>query len=194
KLAAAQTVAAVEAGAWTVSLGDLLGPRFAAEPARMFSFDRFHPSADGYPAAAAVMLPTALAALGTVDPRVLPAQKVRSLPRAAAEASRHAGTEVSASSVAGDRRGPGGRWALLRRPTGSMLWRRVVDMVRQRGPDDMVRQHGPDDMVRQRGPDDMVRQRGPDDRETTTATGRTDPTGRMETDDGAGTAEQLERR
>ena len=37
QLAAAQTVAVVEAGGWTVSLGDLLGPRFAAEPTRMFS-------------------------------------------------------------------------------------------------------------------------------------------------------------
>ena len=32
QLAAAQTVAVVEEGAWTVSLADLLGPRFAAEP------------------------------------------------------------------------------------------------------------------------------------------------------------------
>lgn len=167
RLAAAQTVAAVEAGAWTVSLGDLLGPRFAAEPARMFSFDRFHPSADGYAAAAAVMLPTALAALGAVDPAVLPAQKVRSLPRAAAEASRHAGTEVSATSVAGDRRGPGGRWALLRRPTGSMLVRRVLEMVRQRGPDDS---------------------------EIMAPTGRTDTAGPTEADGGASAQEQLEPR
>ena len=33
--------AVVEAGGWTVSLGDLLGPRFAAEPHRMFGWDRF---------------------------------------------------------------------------------------------------------------------------------------------------------
>ena len=41
QFATAQTVAVVEAGGRTVSLGDLLGPRFAAEPHRMFSWDRF---------------------------------------------------------------------------------------------------------------------------------------------------------
>ena len=64
QLAAAQTVATVEAGGRTVSLGDLLGPRFAAAPQRMFGDDRFHPSAEGYRAAAEVVLPSALAALG----------------------------------------------------------------------------------------------------------------------------------
>ncbi|TDB96723.1 SGNH/GDSL hydrolase family protein, partial [Micromonospora fluostatini] len=58
QLAAAQTVAVVEAGGWTVSLGDLLGPRFTAEPTRMFAWDRFHPSAEGYAMAAAALLPT----------------------------------------------------------------------------------------------------------------------------------------
>ncbi len=67
QLAAAQTVAVVEAGGWTVSLGDLLGPRFAAEPTRMFAADRFHPSAEGYAVAAAALLPTVLAALGAAD-------------------------------------------------------------------------------------------------------------------------------
>jgi lysophospholipase L1-like esterase len=115
QLARVQTVAAVEAGAWTVSLGDLLGPRFAAEPHRMFGVDRFHPSADGYASAAAVLLPTVLAALGVVDPRVISRdQGVRSLPRAAVEASQRAGTEVSGASVAGRDRGPAGRWAALR--------------------------------------------------------------------------------
>jgi lysophospholipase L1-like esterase len=115
QLAQAQTVAAVEAGAWAVSLGDLLGPRFAAEPHRMFGVDRFHPSADGYATAAAAMLPTVLAALDVVHPRVVTRdQGVRSLPRAAQEASRHAGTEVSGTSVAGRDRGPAGRWAALR--------------------------------------------------------------------------------
>jgi lysophospholipase L1-like esterase len=114
QLAAAQAVAAVEAGVWAVSLGDLLGPRFAAEPHRMFSLDGFHPSAEGYAAAAAVLLPTALAALGAGDPRPLAGTRVHSLPYAADEASRHAGTEVSGASVAGWDRGPGGRWAALR--------------------------------------------------------------------------------
>ena len=118
QLAAAQTVASVEAGAWTVSLGDLLGPRFAAEPARMFSIDRFHPSAEGYALAAAAMLPTVLAALGAPEERhgaLSAGEGVRSLPQAAQEAARQPGTEVSGTQVAGRDRGPAGRWAQLRR-------------------------------------------------------------------------------
>jgi lysophospholipase L1-like esterase len=107
-LAAAQTVAVVEAGGRTVSLGNLLGPMFAADPVRMFSSDHFHPSAEGYARAAAVVLPTLLAALGE-DDRPAAEVGVRSLPEAAQEAVRAAGTEVSPV------RGPAGRWAVLRR-------------------------------------------------------------------------------
>jgi len=117
-MAAAQTVAVVEAGGRTVSLGDLLGPRFTAEPHRMFSWDRFHPSAEGYAAAATALLPTALAALGAAEerhPTLTVGEGVRTLPRAAHEAVRHAGTEVSGARVAGAERGPAGRWAQLRR-------------------------------------------------------------------------------
>ena len=64
QLAAAQTIAVVEAGGRTVSLGDVLGPEFAARPKEMFSADRFHPSAAGYAAAAAVTLPSVCAAVG----------------------------------------------------------------------------------------------------------------------------------
>ncbi|MGN9774241.1 SGNH/GDSL hydrolase family protein [Micromonospora sp. H33] len=118
QLAAAQTVAVVEAGGWTVSLGDLLGPRFAAEPGRMFAWDRFHPSAEGYAVAAAALLPTILSALGAgQERRAAPTrgEGVRSLPEAAQEAARHAGTEVSGTQVRGRDRGPAGRWAQLRR-------------------------------------------------------------------------------
>lgn len=118
QLAAAQTVAVVEAGGSTVSLGDLLGPRFAAEPHRMFAWDRFHPSAEGYAMAAAALLPTMLSALGSgPERRATPArgEGVRSLPKAAQEAARHAGTEVSGTQVRGRDRGPAGRWAQLRR-------------------------------------------------------------------------------
>src|SRR3954469_16697904 len=66
-MAAEQTVAVVEAGGRTVSLGNLLGPMFEADPGRMFSSDHFHPSAEGYARAAAVLLPTLLAALGEDD-------------------------------------------------------------------------------------------------------------------------------
>ncbi|MEW2383198.1 SGNH/GDSL hydrolase family protein [Micromonospora sp. NPDC047707] len=118
QLAAAQTVAVVEAGGWTVSLGDLLGPRFVAEPGRMFAWDRFHPSAEGYAVAAAALLPTLLSALGAgQERRAAPTrgEGVRSLPEAAQEAARHAGTEVSGAQVRGRDRGPAGRWAQLRR-------------------------------------------------------------------------------
>ncbi|MFV2011978.1 MULTISPECIES: SGNH/GDSL hydrolase family protein [unclassified Micromonospora] len=118
QLAAAQTVAVVEAGGWTVSLGDLLGPRFAAEPGRLYSWDRFHPSAEGYAMAAAVLLPAALGALGASTASrggVAGREKVRTLPQAAHEAVRHAGTEVRGTRVAGRERGPAGRWARLRR-------------------------------------------------------------------------------
>jgi len=124
QLAAAQTVAVVEAGGCTVSLGDLLGPRFAAEPTRMFAWDRFHPSAEGYAVAVAAMLPTAVAALGPAEerPQAL-VEQVRSLPAAAQEAARNAGTEVSGAQVAGRERGPGGRWAQLRRwPRFRQTW------------------------------------------------------------------------
>jgi lysophospholipase L1-like esterase len=118
QLAAAQTVAVVEAGGSTVSLGDLLGPRFAAEPTRMFAWDRFHPSAEGYAVAAAALLPTVLSALATGQERkttLVRGEGVRSLPQAAQEAVRHAGTEVSGTQVSGRDRGPAGRWAQLRR-------------------------------------------------------------------------------
>jgi lysophospholipase L1-like esterase len=119
RLATAQTIAVVEAGGSTVSLGDLLGPAFAAEPERMFGADRFHPSADGYAAAAAAILPTLAAALGGAEEARLGFDEgVRSLPEAAAEAADHAGTEVSRARVAGRERGPAGRWAQLRRRVG----------------------------------------------------------------------------
>ncbi|HYN95592.1 MAG TPA: SGNH/GDSL hydrolase family protein, partial [Pilimelia sp.] len=100
QLAAAQTVAVVEAGGWTVSLGDMLGPRFAADPQRMFSWDHVHPSAEGYAAAAVALLPTSLTALGAREerqPQLVPGEGVTSLPAAAQAAARSPGTEVSAA-------------------------------------------------------------------------------------------------
>jgi lysophospholipase L1-like esterase len=112
QLAAAQTVAVVEAGGSTVSLRDLLGPAFEADPVRMFGADRFHPSVEGYARAAAVMMPTVMAALGEEN---RPPSAVRSLSDAAHEAVRTPGTEVQATRVGGHDRGPAGRWAQLRR-------------------------------------------------------------------------------
>ena len=51
----------------TVSLGDLLGPEFAANPREMFGVDNFHPSAEGYATAAMAVLPT-MCAVAKVTP------------------------------------------------------------------------------------------------------------------------------
>ncbi len=117
ELAAAQTIAAVSAGARTVSLGDLLGPQFASAPDRMFGADRFHPSAIGYAAAAGAILPTAISALSepsTERVSLRADEGVRSLVQAAAEAVYRPGTEVSAAQVSGRDQGSAGRWAQLR--------------------------------------------------------------------------------
>ncbi len=121
-LAAAQTVAAVEAGARTVSLGDLLGPEFRREPHVMFSADRFHPSSAGYAAAAAAILPSVCAALdlwpdGGAErpPDARRGEGVGPITVAAVAAAADPGTEVSAIEVGGQQRGPRGRWAVLLR-------------------------------------------------------------------------------
>ncbi|GAA4132648.1 SGNH/GDSL hydrolase family protein [Actinomadura keratinilytica] len=120
QLAAAQTIAVVERGGRTVSLGDLLGREFEADPREMFSADRYHPSARGYAAAAAAVLPSMAAALG-LEPEVEEPPDVRRgegiLPvyLAAAEAAEEPGTEVAGTRVAGRERGPRGRWATLLR-------------------------------------------------------------------------------
>ncbi|HEX2361091.1 MAG TPA: SGNH/GDSL hydrolase family protein [Jiangellaceae bacterium] len=126
RLAAAQTVVAVEAGARTVSVGSILGPEFAAAPSQMFSPDGFHPSSAGYAAAAAAMLPAAASALHlsrAEDERPEPARGDEVLPvsLAAAEAVEESGTEVVATQVAGHDRGSRGRWALLRHRRGRPL-------------------------------------------------------------------------
>ncbi|HEY8532744.1 MAG TPA: SGNH/GDSL hydrolase family protein [Micromonospora sp.] len=124
QLAAAQTVAVIEAGGHTVSLGDLLGPRFAAEPARLFSWDRFHPSAEGYAIAVAAMLPTVIAVLTERERGAVPAKpggEVRALPQAARVAARRAGTSLSGARVAGREHGPAGRWVRLRRHRPPLL-------------------------------------------------------------------------
>lgn len=120
RLAAAQTIAVVEAGGRTVSLGSILGPEFDAAPALLFGPDQFHPSAAGYRALAGVLVPSALAALGLgpedeLEPVALRGEGVLPINYAAVEASRHPGTELGGTEVGGSRRGAGGRWVLLRR-------------------------------------------------------------------------------
>jgi lysophospholipase L1-like esterase len=122
QLAAAQTIAVVELGGRSVSLGGLLGREFAADPLEMFSEDRYHPSARGYAAAAAALLPSMAAALGfepegEEQPDSRRGEGVLPVYLAAAEAAEEPGTEVAGTEVAGRERGPRGRWALLlRRP------------------------------------------------------------------------------
>lgn len=124
QLAAMQTVAVVKAGGRTVSLGAILGPTFAREP-RMFSADEFHPSAEGYAAAAALLLPTSAAALGLWPDagqprdRIFGKERVTSVQHAAVRAAERAGTEVSRADA--DVPASSG-WARLRR-------RRPLDMV-----------------------------------------------------------------
>jgi lysophospholipase L1-like esterase len=125
QLAAAQTIAIVEAGGRSVSLGDILGPEFAASPSEMFGPDRFHPSVTGYASAAAALLPSVCAALDVwfaaaqeEGPDLSRGEGVRPVSVAAVEAADAPGTEVAAATVAGRDRGPRGRWALLRRRSG----------------------------------------------------------------------------
>ncbi|KJS58824.1 SGNH/GDSL hydrolase family protein [Streptomyces rubellomurinus] len=114
QLAAAQTIAVVEAGGRTVSLGSLLGPEFAARP-EMFAADRYHPSAQGYATAAMAVLPSVCAALGLWPEEEhptapVPGDAVLPVAVAAAAAAGRSGTEVAAV----DPEGAGRRWALLR--------------------------------------------------------------------------------
>ncbi|MET9887810.1 SGNH/GDSL hydrolase family protein [Streptomyces sp. NPDC006430] len=109
QLAAAQTIGVVALGARTVSMGDLLGPEFAANPREMFGPDSYHPSAEGYATAAMAVLPTLCAALALWPESDLldVARHEDMLPvaKAASAAAGQAGTEVTPA------RGP---WALLK--------------------------------------------------------------------------------
>ncbi|MFJ8789955.1 SGNH/GDSL hydrolase family protein [Streptomyces sp. NPDC102462] len=116
QLAAAQTIGVVEQGGRAVSLGDLLGPEFAANPRELFGPDNYHPSAEGYATAAMAVLPTVCAALGLWPadeerPDVSRREGFLPVARAAAEAADEAGTEVTAAMPTG----PRGPWALLKR-------------------------------------------------------------------------------
>ena len=117
-LAAAQTIAVIEAGGRTVSLGDLLGPLFA-QRRDMFSEDQFHPSAQGYAHAADAILPSALDALGlrtrARSASTFTTRRARPVAKAAVQAAARPGTEVEGVEVHGETAGRRGRWARLRR-------------------------------------------------------------------------------
>ena len=118
RLAAAQTIAVLQEGGRTVSVGSILGPEFAAAPALLFGPDQFHPSAAGYRSLAAVLLPSMLAALDLVsdqeaEPEV-PRGEVLPITDAALQAVATPGTELDGTEVAGRRLGMRGLWVELR--------------------------------------------------------------------------------
>jgi len=120
RLAAAQTIATVEAGGRTVSLGSVLGPEFLSSPADFFGPDRFHPSAAGYASLASVLLPSVLAAVGVIPfedlvPEPTRGEAILPVTEAAVEAARTTGTEVDGTELGGATRGTRGRWVQLRR-------------------------------------------------------------------------------
>lgn len=84
-LGKAQRRAVEQAGGVAVPLADVLSPEFLAHPGEFFSPDRFHPSAAGYVAASAILLPPLCSAVGEWGGGPLPQAPRRS---AAAEARR----------------------------------------------------------------------------------------------------------
>ena len=118
RMARAQTIAAVEAGARSVSLGDLLGPMFMVDR-NLFAEDRYHPSAAGYAEAAGAVLPSCLDALGLAtrarSASTFTTRRVKPIARAAAQAAARPGTEVAAAERFGRTENRRGGLAQLRR-------------------------------------------------------------------------------
>jgi lysophospholipase L1-like esterase len=111
RLATAQTVATVDAGGISVSLGDLLAQDFRSKP-HLWSHDRFHPSADGYRAMADALLPSVLESQDVQIPVSVPiSDSVQDVQLAARVAAREPGVEVD--PLPGDE--GTGRLARLRR-------------------------------------------------------------------------------
>lgn len=97
RLARAQTVAAVDAGARVVSVGDLMGPLFIKLGDGFFGEDRFHPSAAGYANVCGHLVSAAVASWRERDNEEAHAElygSIMSVPAAAQEAADHSGTEV----------------------------------------------------------------------------------------------------
>lgn len=108
RLARAQTVAAVQAGARSVSMADLLGPIYLLKGDTLFGDDRFHPSEMGYANMASFLVAASAAAWRERNHDVEYVGAPRdfmSVTQAATEASEHAGTQVA----------PEGRWASVMR-------------------------------------------------------------------------------
>lgn len=119
RIAAGQTIHTIRAGGRTLSLADILGAEFRAQPAFFFGPDKFHPSAAGYAALAAVLIPSTLAALGLVGDEEADLEAVRGrvvmpIATAALRAVNHPGTELDATAVPPRRFGVRGLWVTLR--------------------------------------------------------------------------------
>lgn len=119
RLAAGQTIAAIEEGARSVSLGSILGPEFDAAPALLFGPDQFHPSAAGYRSLTEVLIPSVLAGLGLApddeaQPEAFRGEGVLPVTRAAVQAVAEPGTELDGTEVGGNRLGVRGLWVELR--------------------------------------------------------------------------------
>lgn len=115
-LAAQQTVAVVEEGGRSVSLGNLLSREFTVAPQEFFGEDGYHPSATGYVGMVTAMLPSIGAACGVDDdePTEYTPGAVLPVTFAAKHAAARSGTAVSGATVDGENRGPRGRWAAIR--------------------------------------------------------------------------------
>ena len=111
RLAAAQTVATVDAGGTAVSLGNLLAREFSEQP-HLWSDDRYHPSAEGYRRIVDALLPALLQSLGVEIPVSVPiSDSVQDVQLAARVAAHEPGVEVDPLPA---QEGVG-RLALLRR-------------------------------------------------------------------------------
>jgi lysophospholipase L1-like esterase len=120
RVAAEQTLHTIRAGGRTLSLADILGAEFRAQPGFFFGPDKFHPSAPGYAALAAVLVPSALAALGLVgdeeaDVETLRGRVVLPIAAAALRAVNQQGTELDPTEMPPRRFGVRGLWVTLRR-------------------------------------------------------------------------------
>lgn len=120
RLAAAQTIAVVEANGRSVSLGSILGPEFSAAPGDLFGPDGFHPSPAGYKACAGAMLPSVAEAVGVMpdeasEAELLDGEGVYAMSAGAVAAAEHTGTEVSPAPAATSRAGGRAGWVQLRR-------------------------------------------------------------------------------
>jgi len=116
RLAAAQTVATVEAGGVSVSLGDLLARDFIEQP-HLWSEDRFHPSAHGYRRIVDAMLPSALQSLGApaAEVSVPLGDMVQDVELAASVAAHEPGVAVEGVAADSDEPSTGRLARLVRR-------------------------------------------------------------------------------